>query len=153
MKFSKFSFPIFLASTLATTTSGFEWSSCGLDSDIFQPLKVEISPDPPKSGEPVNITFKGTLSTPIEDGSYTRVTIKMGLIKLYQETIDICGGFLDGTGLSCPLLPGDLSITKNYTLDIPPAKFTTHVEAYTADDADIACLVLKLDKTARFDLK
>lgn len=51
-----------------------------------------------------------------------QVTVKVGMIKLYQTTIDICEGFLDGTGLSCPIPPGDLSITKNYTLTFPPVR-------------------------------
>ncbi|KAJ5806428.1 uncharacterized protein N7503_004030 [Penicillium pulvis] len=153
MKFSNFSFPIFLASTLATTTSGFQWNPCGLDSDIFQPLGVAISPDPPKSGEPANITIKGILSEPIEDGSSVQITVKLGLIKIYNKNIDICGDFLDGTGISCPIPPGDLSITKTYNLEFPPAKLTTHVEAYNADDADISCLDLKLEKAGRFDLR
>ncbi|KAJ5553210.1 sterol transporter [Penicillium frequentans] len=156
MKFSKFAFPIFLASTLATSTSDFEWKSCGLDSDIFHPLEVEMSPDSPKSGEPVNINFKGTLSKPIEDGSSALVTVHMNFIKIYQKEVDICGDFLDGTGISCPIPPGDLSITKTYMRgfpDFPPMIITTHVKAYTADEADIACLVLMLDKPARFDLK
>ena len=58
------------------------------------------------------MTINGTTTKPVENGAYADVTVKLGLVKLFRKTYDICA--LDG--VECPLtLNGDGVV---YTFDI-----------------------------------
>ena len=80
--------------------------SIGSTSDVVQIESITVSPDPPKPGEDLTVTVKGTaqenievrhsamvrfrLLTSFQEGAYADVTVKLGLIKLLHKEFDIC---------------------------------------------------------------
>lgn len=49
--------------------------------------------------------------------------------------------------LQCPVEDGEHEVTHTVELprEIPPAKFNVHLNAFTAEDADLMCLDLSID--------
>jgi len=126
------------------------YSVCGAETDIIQLKSLDVVPDTPKPGQNLTITAFGTVKQRIEDGAYAHVTVKLGLIKLLEKEFDICKeAEAADMEIKCPVEPGDYTITQTVELpkEIPPAKFTIDVTAYTAGDEDMLCLKLLVDFT------
>ncbi|OAA37878.1 phosphatidylglycerol / phosphatidylinositol transfer protein [Metarhizium rileyi] len=121
--------------------SPLEFCNSDRDRDVVQIEKVDISPNPPKAGKPLLVTFKGDIKSNVTSGSYVKITIKYGLIQLLSTTADFCeqAGNVD---LSCPLEAGKLVLTKRFDMPaaIPPGTYKVFADAYTDDDENMACL-------------
>ncbi|KAJ7055693.1 ML domain-containing protein [Mycena amicta] len=127
------------------TTAEWSFNDCGLPSDIVQLESLEISPDPPVPGEELTINAKGKATRRIEEGATADVVVKLGLIKLLQKTFDICEEATKANAsVTCPVEEGDYEVTQTVKLpkEIPPAKFTVSVRAFSVDDEDMLCLNL-----------
>ncbi|KAF8214225.1 ML domain-containing protein [Mycena galopus ATCC 62051] len=130
------------------TMAKWEYENCGLPTDVIQLKSLEISPDPPQPGKDLTITVKGEAQERIEEGAYANVVVKLGLVKLLTRTFDLCAEARNANvSVTCPVEKGEYEITHTVALpkEIPPAKFTVSVTAYTAEDADMLCLTLKAD--------
>ena len=65
----------------------------------------------------MTIKLTGTLSAPLEDGAYFQLTIKVGLIKLLEKTLDLC----EEEDIKCPIPAGPVVLTDTWTLqNVPP---------------------------------
>ncbi|PWN23817.1 hypothetical protein BCV69DRAFT_233971, partial [Microstroma glucosiphilum] len=127
---------------------GWVWATCGDSSDPVQIKSIEVSPDPPQAGKNMTVTAKGTLKGRLEEGAYADVVVKLGLIKLLSRRIDICEeARANNVSLQCPVEDGEHEVTHTVELprEIPPAKFNVHLNAFTAEDADLMCLDLSID--------
>ncbi|KAJ5987107.1 vacuole protein [Penicillium sp. IBT 35674x] len=156
MRLTKFPLPFILASTLAATATGFgwEWQTCSSEDEALSIRDVKLSPDPPLPGGSVNITLEGILQETIEDGSLMRTTLKIGSVLIQKREIDICGDFLNGTGISCPVPPGPFHLTKSYDPEnYAEAAFKLEAHAYNADESEITCLRFSIDTRRRFELR
>jgi len=130
------------------TTEGWDWKSCGLETDAIQIDSIEVSPDPPQPGKDLTVKVTGTAQETIQEGAYADVTVKLGLIKILTKTFDICeeARKADAT-VQCPVEKGTYTVEQTVALpkEIPKAKFTVDVRGYTAADEDMLCLQLKID--------
>jgi hypothetical protein len=84
----------------------------------------------------------------VQEGAYADVVVKLGLIKLLSRRIDICEeARANNVSLQCPVEDGEHEVTHTVELprEIPPAKFNVHLNAFTAEDADLMCLDLSID--------
>ncbi|VDB86513.1 unnamed protein product [Peniophora sp. CBMAI 1063] len=134
-------------------SESWSYSDCGSPSDAVQIESIVVSPDPPKPGEDMTVTVKGTAVETIKEGAYADVTVKLGLIKLLQKEFDICEEARNANAsITCPVEEGYYTVVQTVTLpkEIPQAKFTVAVKGYTVDDDDLFCLNLKVDFMKRF---
>lgn len=51
---------------------------------------LTVKPDPPRPGEPLEITAKADVLEVIDEGAYANVLVKLGLVKLLQKRFDVC---------------------------------------------------------------
>ncbi|KAJ3213968.1 Phosphatidylglycerol/phosphatidylinositol transfer protein [Clydaea vesicula] len=114
--------------------------SCGVDTDVFIPKKILVSPDPPVRGQSITLTIEGTLSEDVVDGAYADIKVKLGLIKLLETKVDLCSE-IKNVDLTCPLKEGELTIVKQVDIpnEVPPGVYKVHVAATNADELSIAC--------------
>ncbi|KAM0449049.1 hypothetical protein ACHAPV_007735 [Trichoderma viride] len=118
-----------------------EFCSASRDGNLIDIKKVDLAPNPPKAGKPLDITASGEVKTTITDGAYVKLVIKYGLIQLLSTTADLCEQ-LGNVDLSCPLEPGNMTLTKSVDLPsaIPPGTYSVLADVYSADDEPITCL-------------
>ncbi|EGN92387.1 hypothetical protein SERLA73DRAFT_191259 [Serpula lacrymans var. lacrymans S7.3] len=130
------------------TTDGWEYTNCGLPSDLIQIKSIAVSPDPPQPGQDLTVTVVGTAQDVIEEGAYADVVVKLGLVKLLSKTFDICEEARGANAsIQCPVDKGDYTVSHTVALpkEIPRAAFKVSVRGYTADDEDMVCLDLKVN--------
>jgi hypothetical protein len=70
------------------------------------------------SGKALEIIASGEVKKTITSGAYVKLVVKYGLIQLLSTTADLCEQ-LGNVDLSCPLEPGNLTLTKS--VDLPSA--------------------------------
>lgn len=65
----------------------------------------------------------GTVKETITEGSYVKLVVKYGFIKLIDQTLDLCEQ-IKNVDLECPVEKGKLSIVKEVELpkEIPPVR-------------------------------
>ncbi|MGW7313906.1 ML domain-containing protein [Streptomyces sp. NPDC054854] len=133
--------------------------NAGTPEDALQIESVSATPDPPKPGSSLRFDIKATAQGKITEGAYVDVTVKLGLIKLLHKQYDLFqllkGDTSNGwtltrtTGSSSdPIEPGSADLVfawDAFPREIPPAKFTIALRAYTVDDNDLFALDFKLD--------
>ncbi|KAJ3402575.1 Phosphatidylglycerol/phosphatidylinositol transfer protein [Chytridiales sp. JEL 0842] len=117
---------------------------CGSPSDVFQPTDISISPDPPKRGAPLTVHVSGVLSEDVTDGSVADVKVKLGVIKLLEQRMELCKE-IKQIGRECPVEKGDVEIvhTVDIPREVPPGRYSVDVNAYTASQESLACLRIK----------
>ncbi|KAF7325462.1 hypothetical protein MKEN_00394500 [Mycena kentingensis (nom. inval.)] len=126
------------------------YTDCSSPDSIVYLDSLTVSPDPPRPGQDLTILATGTVRPGyvIEDGAYADVLVKLGLIKLLQKTFDVCEEARNANvSVQCPVSEGTYSVKQVVKLpkEIPPAKFTVVVNAFTKDDDDVLCLKLDAD--------
>jgi len=129
-------------------TQGWSWEDCGLPSDAIQIESISVSPDPPSPGQDLTVLVKARAQEVVEDGAYADVSVKLGLIKLLQKQFDLCDEARNAnTTVQCPVQKGEYQVEHTVALpkEIPKAKFSVNVRAYTFDDDDLFCVDLKVD--------
>ena len=62
------------------------------------------------------MTFNGTTTTPIEDGAYAKVFVKLNAVAILRKTFNICE--LDG--IKCPLTLNNERLATRFNLQIAP---------------------------------
>ncbi|KAJ3334374.1 Phosphatidylglycerol/phosphatidylinositol transfer protein [Blyttiomyces sp. JEL0837] len=100
---------------LATLVDG-SVTSCGKPEDIFQPQSIILSPDPPRRGQPLTVEIIGELTEDVVDGASADVQVKLGVIKLLDQSLDLCKE-VGQIGRECPIEKGHQEI--RHTVDIP----------------------------------
>jgi len=113
--------------------------------NIVQIKKVDLSPNPPKPGQPLSITASGTLKDDVEEESKMHLQVKYGLITLINQEADLCAT-VEKADLTCPIKKGDMEITKDVDIprEIPPGKYTVLADVYTKDGDKITCLTASI---------
>ncbi|KAF7358737.1 hypothetical protein MSAN_01212700 [Mycena sanguinolenta] len=136
------------AGDMRTTMASWSYDDCGTPEDVLQLQSLEITPDPPQPGQNLTVQVKATAVQRIENGAFADVTVKLGLIKILTKRFDLCKEARNaGTSVQCPVEPGDYVVEQTVALpkEIPPAKFTVAIRAYTADENDMMCVDIKAD--------
>lgn len=137
-----------LTSSDPRTQTVWSFDNCGLESDAITIDSFELSPDPPQPGKELTITASGTAHERIEEGAYADVVVKLGLIRLIHKQFDLCEQLRNANAtLQCPVEPGQHSIIHTVELprEIPRARYTVQVRAYTSNEDDMACANLAID--------
>jgi len=137
-----------VAETPIRTMAGWNWTNCGLESDVVQVYDIQVQPDPPEPGKDLTITANGLVRETIEEGAYANVVVKIGLIKLLQKTFDVCEEARNANAtIQCPVKEDNYTLIQTVHLpkEIPRGKFVVDVRAFTVDDRDMMCLNLKVD--------
>ncbi|KAJ1567764.1 Phosphatidylglycerol/phosphatidylinositol transfer protein, partial [Cladochytrium tenue] len=108
------------------------------------PQAITLTPDPPRRGRPLTVSVVGELSTDVVDGAWADVTVKLGLLKLVEQRLDLCKES-EGIGRQCPYEQGYQNVTHTVDLprEVPPGRYTIAVHAANADDAPLACLAIQ----------
>ncbi|CAG8723763.1 21593_t:CDS:2 [Dentiscutata erythropus] len=111
---------------------------------ILQLSRLDISPDPPQKGQELRISAEGYLSETVEKGGYINITVKFGLIKLLQQTLDLCEQ-VEKVDKQCPLEEGSQTLDHTVVLpkEIPPGRYTVDAHVFTKDNKPIACFKAK----------
>lgn len=126
---------------------GWSWSDCGLDTDVLHIKSIMLSPDPPQPGKNLTVSVDMDVISPIKEGAYADVVVKLGLIELLTKRFDFCEeAHKTGAG-ACPFRPGSYTAHRTVALPskIPPAKFSIHLNGYNVNDDDMFCLDVKMD--------
>ncbi|KAF9167235.1 Phosphatidylglycerol/phosphatidylinositol transfer protein [Actinomortierella ambigua] len=116
------------------------------ETDTLEILYIKISPDPPKRGEVLSIDAKGILKERVDEGSYIKLIVKSGVIKIIQKTLDFCEESAN-INKPCPLEKGEHELKHEVTLpkEIPFAVFTAHVEVFDQANNTVTCLEARVD--------
>ncbi|KAJ3197065.1 Phosphatidylglycerol/phosphatidylinositol transfer protein [Irineochytrium annulatum] len=117
-------------------------SNCGsAATDLLTLTSLTVNPDPVHRGDLTTITVVGVLKEEVTDGAKMRATVKLGPIKLVEAELDLCEQ-IKSVGKSCPLPKGDTVVSHTFTVpaEVPPGRYTAHIDLYTADKQSIACV-------------
>ncbi|WPG99652.1 Hypothetical protein R9X50_00247100 [Acrodontium crateriforme] len=115
--------------------------------DILELEKVDLNPNPPKAGQKLVVTAKGTLKKDVEAGAKIHLQVKYGLITIIRQTVDLCDN-VQNVDLECPLKKdNETALTKEVDLpsQIPPGKYTVVADVVTKDDEKITCLTATVE--------
>ncbi|KAG0172123.1 Phosphatidylglycerol/phosphatidylinositol transfer protein [Apophysomyces sp. BC1015] len=93
-------------------------SSCGSSSDLLTIDSIQYSPNPPVPGQALSVSFKGSLSDQIPDGTEAVITVKLGALTLINQTVDFCSKVAPQLGQTCPVPKGQVSFSKQGDYDI-----------------------------------
>ncbi|KAJ7136754.1 ML domain-containing protein [Mycena epipterygia] len=121
------------------------YENCGEESDAVQILSISVSPDPPKIGAELTVTIDAEVMQTIEDGATADVLVKVGRIKLLEQTFDLCEEAQKANAtISCPVEPGVYSIVQTVELpkEVPKLKYVIAVRGYTQDEDPMVCVDL-----------
>ncbi|KZV96819.1 hypothetical protein EXIGLDRAFT_642868, partial [Exidia glandulosa HHB12029] len=117
-----------------------EINDCGTDDDWFKLDKIEATPYPPRSGENVTVYAVGTVYKAIEEGAFVDITVKLGLIKIHTERVDICKIVEENGERECPLEPGEYTVNQTVTIPgvAPLGRYSIEARGYSGEEAEEA---------------
>jgi len=118
-----------------------EFPDCDPKDFLVQIERVDLAPNPPIPGEILTVNANGTVRRTIEQDAYCKIEVKYGFIKLLNTKADLCEQ-IGNIDMECPIENGRMTIQKDLEIpkEVPPGKYTVHVECYTADDEPLTCL-------------
>ena len=138
--------------------AGWRYENAGMPSDPLEVLSIEVTPDPPKSGDTVNATILASIREEIKEGACLDVTIKLGLVKLFEKRFDLFKKLrgesgegdwtltLDTNSGDAPIKTGTYHFSFACSLkNAPKAELTIDVRGTTADEDDLGHLRINLD--------
>ncbi|MFJ9949111.1 ML domain-containing protein [Kitasatospora sp. NPDC091207] len=136
--------------------TGWSYENVGSETDALQIESITITPDPPQPGAELKGVIKGTVTREVVDGAYADVVVKLGLVKLLQKQFDLFAelkkegsrwSLTADSGNGAPVAPGQVELRFDGRLprEIPRAKFTINVRAFTAEEEDLAGLNIRVD--------
>ncbi|RKP01890.1 hypothetical protein CXG81DRAFT_4508, partial [Caulochytrium protostelioides] len=114
---------------------------CGSQNDVFQPHNVTLRPDPPKRGANLTVVVNGVLSKDVVDGATAHLQVRLGLIRLVNQQLDVCEE-VKKIGEQCPFKKGPLHIeaTVEIPWQVPPGRYLVDVTGKTVDGDDLTCV-------------
>ncbi|MFF2845048.1 ML domain-containing protein [Streptomyces sp. NPDC058001] len=118
---------------------------CSDESYILRTDSITAEPKPLEPGKPLTITVHGHLTEEIREGAAVQVTVKLGLVTLQHQTLDLAKELkARDAPVQVPVKPGNISLPIYYgdlfaNKEIPRGDFRISVAAYNNDDADLAC--------------
>jgi len=124
-------------------------SDCGGASITFSDF--EISPDEITKNEEITQTITGTLTKPVQSGTFD-IVVKMGGTEVYSNSGDVCGestfdlplnaGHFSFKGLSCPANPGPVTVTFTSMLPTiaPSGSYDIKITAKDQDSSPLMCI-------------
>lgn len=120
------------------------------ESDLLKVTSFSTSPTRITPGQTIECRLQGALLEPLEDGAYAEVSIKLGRVTILQKAYDL-NEILGILGKQLPQPEGDVDIVWHIDIakEIPPAKFTMNLSAYTVNDDVLGNAILTLDMTKR----
>lgn len=118
---------------------------CGDPSnDIFIIESVNLIPNLPVAGQPLEIEVVGKVKEDIVPGAYAEITVKWNLVTLYRDPhADLCKNAKQVYPKGCPVPQGTRIIVKK-TVDvpktIPPGTYHITANAVNKNSDPITCL-------------
>ncbi len=126
--------------------AGWSYEDRGTPEDIFLFDSIVVTPDPPAPGKELQIRLSGQLNQVPDAETYVDVTVKLGLIKILQKQRLLSDLFAEwGTSVPTETGPFVLELSQKLAREIPQAKFTIRLDAYTGADAEAFCLEFKVN--------
>lgn len=104
---------------------------------------LKFTPSSPRRGTNLTIEASGFLDDEIDKGAYVKLSIRVGYIKLFSITINLCSEFKKNNfELQCPIESGNYNLTTVVEIpkQVPYGKYTVSARAYNYDDSEITCL-------------
>ncbi|KAJ5077624.1 phosphatidylglycerol/phosphatidylinositol transfer protein [Anaeramoeba ignava] len=114
-----------------------EWSYCETTKYPLELSELQVVPDPPIVGKPIEITLDGNLTTEIDEGS-AYVTVYFNSIKILQIQENLCSL----PGFSCPIKVGKLTINLDEPLPayVPAGEYSGQIELVGDNSLEILCI-------------
>ncbi|EJD48124.1 hypothetical protein AURDEDRAFT_113020 [Auricularia subglabra TFB-10046 SS5] len=125
-------------------------NDCGTDDDAFKLDSIVAEPYPPRAGENVTVTASGTVYRTIDEGAYVVVTVKLGLVKVVTQRVDICQQLRESSDdVQCPVEPGEYNVETVVPIPgvAPMGKYKIETRGYSADgldEPDLTCVDIAL---------
>ena len=96
---------------------------CSSPDALFKIDSLVINPNPPHKGQKLSIKVEGPLRERVENG-YVQVHVKLGVITLYNNRLNLCDILHNELQKDCPLEPGYLVLEKEVDIpnEIPPVE-------------------------------
>ncbi|CAH1760522.1 15483_t:CDS:2 [Entrophospora sp. SA101] len=116
-------------------------SVCSQPEDILAIHYIKLTPDPPQKGQELRVQGSGYFKETVGEGGYVDVVVKYGIVTIYSKRLDLCEQAPE-VDESCPVMKGNHTIDKVAQLpgNIFPGSYNIYVNAYNADNKQIACL-------------
>ncbi|KAF3482859.1 phosphatidylglycerol/phosphatidylinositol transfer protein [Arthroderma uncinatum] len=112
--------------------------------------RVDLSPNPPIPGKPLQIKASGVFSKQVDKGATVQLQVKYGFLQLINQEMDLCEQ-TGNVGLKCPLEKGKMVFSKSVDIpaEVPPGKYTVKADVQTAGGEPVTCL----DASVTFEIK
>jgi cathepsin B len=116
-----------------------DWKNCGSSSDALQ-IQNLVVPGTLTPGQPISISFSGTLSEQLTGGNVVISVTFLG-ITVFSKTYDLCKLVSEG-GSSCPVAAGPLSISKQETMPsgAPRGTYQGKVVVHDQSGSEVTCI-------------
>ncbi|KAG0268339.1 Phosphatidylglycerol/phosphatidylinositol transfer protein [Actinomortierella ambigua] len=113
-----------LAALAALTISAQAFTSCGKATDDLQLTSVSYTPNPPRVGQNICVTLKGTLKKEVTQGAMIRVEGKFWGMPVYDQTANLCDSLAGGAN-PCPIPTTTTELTQCFPI---PANVPANME-------------------------
>jgi len=131
----------FLGIVALAAATPIPFTNCGTSTDLLRVDSIDVSPNPPKKGDTVAVSFEGELSAGFSAASWA-ASVKWSIFtKNYNG--DVCAE-LQKAGHPCPLNAGPQTIVASLdTGSAPTGTFSVQATAKTSDGKQIMCTQFK----------
>ena len=118
-----------------------EIENCGSDNDDFQLKSLELTPSDIHRNQNLDIQILGYLKRDINKGSYVNVAVKLGLIRLIDQRLDLCDQ-LSQVNRKCPVEKGDIDIKETTFIpaEVPPGRYKIEATIFNNDNQRVGCI-------------
>eukprot|EP01132_Coremiostelium_polycephalum_P004301 gene4301-5382_t len=136
----KYSVILFLAAIITISIADNVWQFCpGNVNPTFEIQTLNLSPNPPKAGQPANVELVGTLNSEVTAGNSqfnVQYYVAGGWRSLPTFTADAC------SIISCPVQPGPFSYNTSINVPIftPHGNYRGTFQMTDQDGRNITCL-------------
>jgi hypothetical protein len=129
--------------------ASWSYQLCENNKNTFYISHLDISPNPPQTGQPLTVNLTGYLNKHVMEGSILELEVNYHRIRLIKQTMDICKELaeLENAPEYCPVQPGEKAW--NYTVDmlqqIPSGKYNIYLNLRDQNEEQIWCANIKLE--------
>ncbi|KAG0238342.1 Phosphatidylglycerol/phosphatidylinositol transfer protein [Actinomortierella wolfii] len=90
-------------------------TSCGTSTDDLQLTSLSYTPNPPKVGQDICVTLKGTLKKEVTQGASIRIVGTFWGINVYDQTLNLCDSLAGGPN-PCPIPTTTTEVTQCFAI-------------------------------------
>jgi hypothetical protein len=122
-----------------------DYTDCSPPTKIFKLEKVQLTPDPPAPGSPLQISVAGNLTEVVTEGASMILKVRYLFVTIINAKLDLCEQLKQGSNSTCPVDPSHVSFDQSFDIpsDAPQGSYSVNVNALTNDSRPIFCVNMR----------